>query len=134
MSRTEHSRSSNTARPRRFSIVVALLAAGFTILGLAGTATATTPDNVGSDPPDTTTAPPSTDAPDETINDDDAVPSNLTAEEQDEGLDVTPIAIVGFVIVLAIASWWMVRRDDDDDKPSPPPNGEPEWRADQIAP
>ena len=133
MSRTEHSRSSNTTRPRRFSIVVAILAAAFAVLGIAGTAAAVV-DSSGTNPPDTTTAPPATDAPDETVQDDDEVPSDLTPEEQDEGVDVAPIAIVGFVIVLAIASWWMVRRDDDDDKPSPPPTGEPEWRADQIAP
>ena len=133
MSRTEHSRSSSTARPRRASIVVTFLAAAFAVLGIAGTAAAVV-DSSGTNPPDTITAPPATDAPDETINDDDAVPSDLTAEEQDEGIDVAPIAIVGFVIVLAIASWWMVRQDDDDDKPSPPPTGEPEWRADQIAP
>ena len=131
---TEVQRSDSVRQPLRSSIVTVVFAAILVVLGLAGTASASVPDTSVTDPSETTTAPPATDSPADTAADDTLIPSEETAQEEDEGLDVAPIAIVGFVILLAIASWWMVRRDDEDDRPSPPPVGEPEWRADQIAP
>ncbi len=40
---------------------------------------------------------------------------------------VALIAVIGFVVLLAIASWWMVRRSDPDSQPMPPrpPGGPP---------
>ena len=134
MTSTDVRWSDSAKQPRRQSIISVVLAVMLVVLGFASTASASVRDSSGTDPSDTTTAPPATDAPNDTAADDTLVPSGETTQEEDEGLDVAPLAIVGFVILLAIASWWMVRRDDDDDKPSPPPAGEPQWRADQIAP
>ena len=59
-------------------------------------------------PPDTTTAPP-----DETL---------VGAGDPDGEIDgsVAAIAVVGFLVLLAVASWWMVRRFDPDREPMPP--------------
>lgn len=113
--------------PRRSAAGLLVLTAAIFFFGFAGSVNATVPDPTGTDPSDTT-APPNTEAPDDTL-----VPADETVQEEDEALNVAPVAIVGFLVLLAIASWWMLRRDDADDQPSPPP-GEPEWRADQIAP
>ena len=134
MNRSDPTGSIIATSRHRTRLAAVILAAAFVVLGFSGTAGATVPDSVGTTPSDSTTVPPATDAPDDTFPNDNEVPSEETSEEADEGLDAAPIAIVGFVILLAIASWWMVRRDDADDQPSPPPPGEPEWRADQIAP
>ena len=44
------------------------------------------------------------------------------AGDPDTDIDgtVALIAVVGFVILLAVASWWMVRRSDPDAEPMPP--------------
>ncbi len=75
------------------------------------TAEPTPPDTT---PPDTTTSPP-----DETL---------VGAGDPDGEIDgsVAAIAVVGFLVLLAIASWWMVRRYDPDREPMPPrPPGDP---------
>jgi heme A synthase len=124
---------------RRTPIALLVISACFFVVGTAGTAAAAMPDFSESPTPDSTTAPPATDAPVDTSPADTSppdadVPGDETTQEEDEGVDVAPIAIVGFVILVAIAGWWMVRRDDADDQPSPPPSGEPQWRPDQVAP
>ncbi len=133
MMRTDHLRASRATRSRRPTLGALLLAGAFVVFGFAGTASATMPGTTPTGPSEST-APPTTEVADETLPDDTQLPSDETLEEEDEGLDAAPVLIVGFVALLAIASWWMVRRDDEDDRPSPPPVGEPEWRADQIAP
>jgi heme A synthase len=118
-----------------------VISACFFLLGTAGTATAAVLDVSESPSPDSTTAPPATDAPvgtspADTSPPDADDPGDESAQEieEDEDLNVAPIAVVGFIILIAIAGWWMVRRDDADDQPSPPPPGEPQWRPDQVAP
>lgn len=117
----------------RSQLASLILVSGFAVFGFAGTALATVPDPPATEPSESS-VPPTTEAPEDTLPDDAAVPSDESLEEEDEGLNVAPVAIVGFILLLAIASWWMIRQDDVDDRPSPPPSGEPEWPADQIAP
>ncbi len=131
--------STKAIGPRRSTIALVVLSACLFVVCTAGTAAATMSDFSESVAPDSTTAPPDTDAPPDTSPPDTSPgdaddPERETVEEEDEGVDVAPIAVVGFIILVAIASWWMVRRDDADDQPSPPPSGEPQWRPDQVAP
>ena len=138
--------STTAATPRRSAIAVVVLSACFFAVGTAGTAAATMPGFNESATPDTTpatdppvdTSPadtsPADTSPADTSPADTEVLDGETVQEEDEGLDVAPIALVGFVILIAVAGWWMVRRDDADDQPSPPPAGEPQWRPDQVAP
>jgi hypothetical protein len=132
MTHSDFGRTSCALR-RRSRLAAVIVVSGFVVFGFSGTALATVPDTSATGPSEST-APPTTEESEDTIPDDSAVPSDETLEEEDEGVDVAPVAIVGFILLLAIASWWMVRQDDVDDGPSPPPIGEPEWRADQIAP
>jgi len=129
---TDLSTTGRATEPRRSAVGVLILTVAVLFFGFAGSVSATVPNPTGTDPSDTT-APPTTEAPDDTLPDDTLVPGDETVQEEDEGLDVAPVAIVGFLVLLTIASWWMLRRDDVDDQPSPVP-GEPEWRADQVAP
>ncbi len=59
-------------------------------------------------PTDATTSPP-----DDTL---------VGAGDPDGEIDgtVAAIAVIGFVVLLAIASWWMVRRSNPDNQPMPP--------------
>ncbi len=45
----------------------------------------------------------------------------IAAGEPDDSIDTTTatIAVVGFVLLVALASWWMVRRNDPDSEPMP---------------
>ncbi len=109
-------------RHRPFVLVAAILVAVTAGLGVGPSAWAS---------PDTTT--PSTDAPTETTEppvDDTTVDDTLVgAGEPDSDVDgtVAAIAIIGFVLLLAVAAWWMVRRSNPDGEPKPPaqPTGLP---------
>ncbi len=81
----------------------------------------TTPATTEPAPPETTVPEDST--PDESTPDDTLV----GAGNPDDDIDTTVavIAIVGFVILLGVASWWMVRRSNPDAQPMPPPDGSP---------
>ena len=93
--------------------------------------TATTPAPTATTPePDTTDAPNTTE-PESTIattEPDDSTADTATddalvgAGDPDSDIDTTTaaIAVVGFVALLALASWWMVRRSDADAAPMPP--------------
>jgi len=74
----------------------------------------TTPD---SEPPDTS---PDTEptTPDDTL---------VGAGDPDSDVDTTRavIAVVGFLALLAVASWWMVRRPDPDGRPMPTTDSAP---------
>jgi hypothetical protein len=79
----------------------------------------TTPDSEppDSEPPDTTPdAEPTT--PDDTL---------VGSGDPDGDVDTTRavIAVVGFLALLAVASWWMVRRPDPDGRPMPPTDSAP---------
>jgi len=69
--------------------------------------------------PSETTSP----APDESTPDDTLV----GAGDPDGDIDTTvaAIAVIGFVILLGVASWWMVRRSDPDAQPMPPRSSPP---------
>ncbi len=50
----------------------------------------------------------------------------IAAGVPDADVDTTTaaIAIVGFILLVAVASWWMVRRTDPDAVPMPPRDGQ----------
>ncbi len=78
----------------------------------------TTPATTEPAPPETTVPAPEESTPDDTL---------VGAGEPDGEIDTTVavIAIIGFVILLGVASWWMVRRSDPDAQPMPPRGGPP---------
>lgn len=69
--------------------------------------------------PDTTEPTEPTEPPSEATSPEDTL---VGAGDPDTDIDgtVALIAVVGFVILLAVASWWMVRRSDPDAQPMPP--------------
>ena len=79
----------------------------------------TTPATSEPDPTETT-APVD---PEETTPDDTLVGAGTPDDDIDTTVAV--IAIVGFVILLGVASWWMVRRSNPDAQPMPPTDGPP---------
>ena len=92
--------------------------------------TDTTPDPIAPDPPDPESSAPVT-TPD-TTEPDDSVPSTSTEEtliaagDPDDDVDTTTaaLAIIGFILLVAVAGWWMVRRTDPDAEPMPPRDGQ----------
>jgi hypothetical protein len=46
--------------------------------------------------------------------------ASATGEDDDSDGTVALIAVLGFVLLLVIASWWMVRRGDPDAQARPP--------------
>ena len=58
----------------------------------------------------------------------------VAAGEPDDNIDATTtsIAVVGFLLLLAIASWWMVRRSDPDAEPMPRTPNQSELPGDLI--
>jgi len=132
MTRADYRGKQGATRCKSVVFYVAL-ASVFVVLGFSGTALATVPDTSAPDPSEST-VPPTTEVTEDTLPDDSIVPSDESPEEEDEDLNVAPVAIVGFILLLAIASWWMIRQDDADDRPSPPPTGEPDWSPGQVAP
>jgi hypothetical protein len=98
----------------------------------------TTPDPIS--PPPTV---PESSAPDttpDTIEPDDSIPSTSTEEtliaagDPDPDIDTTTAvtAIVGFILLVAVASWWMVRRSDPDADPMPRRDGQTAPPSDLI--
>jgi len=73
------------------------------------------------DPP-AETDPPASSEPVEGTTD----PGTGSDESDDADGTVALIAVIGFVLVLVLASWWMVRRGDPDAqaRPSPPDTGD----------
>jgi hypothetical protein len=76
------------------------------------------PTPVGTTTPDSTDVAADTAAPDTTI---------VGAGQPDDEVNatVTTIAVIGFILLLAVASWWMVRRRDPDAQPMPPAHDVP---------
>jgi hypothetical protein len=74
-------------------------------------------------PETTEPTPPETSEPDDSTPDDTLV----GAGDPDDDVDTTVavIAVVGFAILLGVASWWMVRRSNPDAQPMPPQGGSP---------
>jgi hypothetical protein len=72
--------------------------------------TTPTPTTPGTEPEDS--------APETSVSGDTLV----AAGEPDDDIDATTatIAVVGFVLLVGLASWWMVRRNDPDEAPMPP--------------
>lgn len=81
----------------------------------------TTPVSTEPAPPETTV--PDDGAPDESTPDDTLVGAGTPDDDIDTTVAV--VAVVGFVILLGVASWWMVRRSDPDAQPMPPRGGSP---------
>ena len=92
--------------------------------------TDTTPDPIAPDPTDPEPSAPDT-TPD-TTEPDDSVPSTSTEEtliaagDPDDDVDTTTaaLAIIGFILLVAVAGWWMVRRTDPDGEPMPRRDGQ----------
>ena len=92
--------------------------------------TDTTPDPIAPEPTDP--EPSATDTTPDTTEPDDSVPSTSTKEtliaagDPDDDVDTTTtaIAIVGFILLVAVASWWMVRRNNPDAEPMPRRDGQ----------
>ena len=92
--------------------------------------TDTTPDPIAPEPTDPESSAPVT-TPD-TTEPDDSVPSTSTEEtliaagDPDDDVDTTTaaLAIIGFILLVAVAGWWMVRRTDPDAEPMPPRDGQ----------
>jgi hypothetical protein len=84
---------------------------------------ATAPAPTEPTPVDTTT-PESTDVAADTVAPDTTI---VGADEADDEINatVTTIAVIGFILLLAVASWWMVRRRDPDAQPMPPAHDVP---------
>ena len=65
----------------------------------------------------------------ETTEPEDSTPGDtlVGAGDPDDDVDTTVavIAVVGFAILLGVASWWMVRRSNPDAQPMPPKAGPP---------
>lgn len=123
--------------------VIVTIVLGGTAASASSTRRSAAPDEVvgtlapddGDDPADTVPADtePEGTAPEDT-EPDETTPEGSTSDEDDpdDGLvgagdiddDIDPlytaIALIGFVALLAVASWWMVRRDDPDAAPMPP--------------
>jgi hypothetical protein len=74
----------------------------------------TTPDST----PDSIPSTSEKDGPTSTTPDDEAL---VGAGDPDSEVDSTAalIAVVGFVLLVALAGWWMVRRSDPDAEPMP---------------
>ena len=91
--------------------------------------TDTGPDPIAPGPTDPEPSAPGT-TPD-TTEPDDSVPSTsaeetlIAAGDPDDDVDTTTaaIAIIGFVLLVALASWWMVHRTDPDAEPMPRRDG-----------
>ena len=119
---------------------LALLISGLAV-GAAGATTSTVDDPSGSTGPTPTTAPtsPEPSAPDS--NPQDSTPQTsspdntlIAAGEPDSSIDVTTttIGVVGFILLIALASWWMVRRNDPDSRPMPRAPGQSTPPSDLI--
>lgn len=78
----------------------------------------TTPATTEPAPSETTSPEPEEGTPDDTL---------VGAGDPDSDIDTTvaAIAVIGFVILLGVASWWMVRRSDPDAQPMPPRSSPP---------
>lgn len=65
----------------------------------------------------------------ETTEPGDSTPDDtlVGAGDPDDDIDTTVavLAVVGFAILLGVASWWMVRRSNPDAQPMPPTAGPP---------
>lgn len=72
------------------------------------------------EPPEATDPPEETDGPATSESVDAPADSGAaTGEDEDSDGTVALIALVGFVVLLVIASWWMVRRGDPDAQARP---------------
>jgi hypothetical protein len=73
--------------------------------------------------PTETTSPESTDV----TADSSAPDTTVGTSEPDDDINrtVTVIAVIGFILLLGVASWWMVRRQDPDAQPMPPASDVP---------
>ena len=65
----------------------------------------------------------------ETTEPEDSTPDDtlVGAGDPDDDIDTTVavLAVVGFAILLGVASWWMVRRSNPDAQPMPPQGSPP---------
>jgi len=69
---------------------------------------------------------PETTEPEDTTPEDSTPDDTLVgAGDPDGDIDTTVavVAVIGFLLLLAVASWWMVRRSDPDGQPMPPQSG-----------
>jgi hypothetical protein len=98
------------------------------------------PDSTDDGSPDTApepTAPdstPATSEPDTSTSDAPANDELVGAGSPDSDVDSTTaaIAVVGFVLLVALAAWWMVRRSNPDAEPMPREHPEPGPPSDLI--
>ena len=114
------------------SLVVGLAAATLSLWavpqGVAASAWANLPASVDTTPDRDTTSTTEPESTTATTEPDDSTPDTsiedalVGAGNPDSDIDTTTatIAVVGFVALLAMASWWMVRRSDPDAAPMPP--------------
>jgi hypothetical protein len=92
----------------------------------AGPAGAVAPSDT--EPGTTEPAPPETTVPDDSTPEESIPDDTLVGAgnpDDDVNATVAAIAVVGFVILLGVASWWMVRRSNPDAQPMPPQGGPP---------
>jgi heme A synthase len=99
-----------------------------------GTTTAPTTPEPSTPEPTTPESTPDTSEPDSSTS---AVPGDdalIGSGDPDSDVDSTTaaIAVVGFVLLVALAGWWMVRRDDPDAEPMPPDHDRADPPSDLI--
>jgi hypothetical protein len=125
----------------RSLVLTALVLIGGLAVGAAGATASTVDDPSGSTEPLVTTAPtsPEPSTPDSSPGDSTSETSSpintlIAAGTPDSNIDTTTttIAVVGFILLVALASWWMVRRNDPDSKPMPRAGGQSTPPSDLI--
>jgi len=92
-----------------------------TVDGSPGTAPETTVSDPSIPEPTAPDSTPATSEPDTSTSDGPGNDELVGAGSPDSDVDSTTaaIAVVGFVLLVALAAWWMVRRTDPDAEPMP---------------